>query len=156
MRLKNKRTGEIGELQVTEKHCAVAVGNGTANCGVEIYSSLARLYEDWEDYEEPKGFWSISGDATIEHYDRLSENDHCKEIGNYFETKEEAEKAVEKLKAFKRLRDKGFKFILEDSYVEQTKDTGESKMFIACIMNDYHDFVFGDNADLALLFGVEE
>ena len=33
------------------------------------------------------------------------------EIGNYFETKEEAEKAVEKLKVWKRLKDKGFEFI---------------------------------------------
>ena len=30
--------------------------------------------------------------------------------GNCFETKEEAEKAVEKLKAWKRLKDKGFRF----------------------------------------------
>ena len=33
-----------------------------------------------------------------------------KEIGNYFETREEAEKAVEKLKAWKRLKDKDFQF----------------------------------------------
>lgn len=33
-----------------------------------------------------------------------------KQIGNYFETKEEAEKAVEKLKAWKRLKDKRFGF----------------------------------------------
>jgi hypothetical protein len=33
-----------------------------------------------------------------------------KAIGNYFETKEEVEKAVEKLKAWKRLKDKGLKF----------------------------------------------
>lgn len=33
-----------------------------------------------------------------------------KEIGNYFETYEEADKAVEKLKAVKRLKAKGFRF----------------------------------------------
>lgn len=49
MLLKNKKTGEIGELQITEKHCAVAVGNGTTNCGIEIYSSLAGLNEEWTD-----------------------------------------------------------------------------------------------------------
>ena len=32
------------------------------------------------------------------------------QMGNYFETQEEAEKAVEKLKAWKRLKDKGFRF----------------------------------------------
>lgn len=31
-------------------------------------------------------------------------------IGNYFETKKAAEKAVKKLKAWKRLKDKGFRF----------------------------------------------
>ena len=34
-----------------------------------------------------------------------------KSIGNYFETEEEAKKAVEKLKAWKRLKDKGFEFV---------------------------------------------
>ena len=37
-------------------------------------------------------------------FDRVQKD---KEIGNYFETLEEAEKAVEKLKAWKRLKDKG-------------------------------------------------
>ena len=32
-------------------------------------------------------------------------------IGNSFPTSEEAEKVVEKLRAWKRLRDKGFKFV---------------------------------------------
>lgn len=35
-----------------------------------------------------------------------------KEIGNCFDTIEEAEKAVEKLKAWKRLKDKGFRITL--------------------------------------------
>jgi hypothetical protein len=66
-----------------------------------------------------KGFWSISADATIEHYDRLNENDRCKEIGNYFDTLEEAEKAVEKLKAWKRLKDAGFRFYgCDDSEIQ--------------------------------------
>lgn len=116
MRLKNKRTGEIGELQVTEKHCAVAVGNGTASCGLEIYSSLARLYEEWEDVpEEPKEFWYISDfgyviSHAINNKSVKSTIEEMKSIGNYFETKEEAEQTVEKLKAWKRLRDKGFRF----------------------------------------------
>ena len=41
-------------------------------------------------------------------FDRVQKD---KEIGNYFETVEEAEQAVEKLKAWKRLRDKEFRFI---------------------------------------------
>ncbi len=112
MKLKNKRTGEIGELQVTEKHCAVAVGNGTASCGIEIYSSLAQLFKEWEDYEEPKDFYIVEQRGIVgSRFNTGNEYvKQFKEIGNYFETKEEAEQAVEKLKAFKRLKDKGFRF----------------------------------------------
>ena len=121
MKLKNKKTGEIGELQITEKHCAVAVGNGTASCGIEIYTSLAELNAEWEDApEEPKDYWWISPvDTDVVHCveDVKDEMDqYNKEIGNYFETKEEAEKAVEKLKAFKRLKDKGFEFCCDIRY----------------------------------------
>ena len=116
MKLKNKRTGEIGELQVTEKHCAVAVGNGTASCGIEIYSSLTQLFKEWEDVlEGPKEYWFIENDGDISSIgvdeDFAESLRASKEIGNYFETKEEAEKAVGKLKALKRLKDKGFRFI---------------------------------------------
>ena len=109
--LRNKKTGEIGELQITEKHYAVAVGNGTANCNVKVYCSLDKLNAEWEDYEEPKEYWYIDIDGEI-----MSDNVEddtvkvMREIGNYFKTKEEAEKAVEKLKAAKRLKDKGFRF----------------------------------------------
>jgi hypothetical protein len=103
MKLRNKKTGVIVETYPDRF---------VINSGEQImhYNSLAKLNENWEDYEEPKGFWSISADATIEHYDRLNENDRCKEIGNYFDTREEAEQAVEKLKTWKRLKDKGFRF----------------------------------------------
>jgi hypothetical protein len=100
----------MGELQITEKHCAVVVGNGTASCGIEIYSSLAKLSEEWEYYKEPEG-WCIDYYDVVKvspKYDALIKE--AKLIGNYFETKEEAEKAVEKLKAWKRLKDKGFRF----------------------------------------------
>lgn len=47
-------------------------------------------------------------------YDSVWSNDYIdrnrSEIGNCFKTKEEAEKAVEKLKAWKRLKDSGLKF----------------------------------------------
>lgn len=68
-----------------------------------------------------------------------------KEIGNYFETKEEAEKAVEKLKAWKRLKDKGFKFCgidgdcirfsIDISKVNSTKEKEE--------LNKYGESLFG-------------
>ena len=62
-----------------------------------------------EDYEEPNEYWYIEGDGDIhsirtELCDEL-EIHTMKRIGNYFETKEEAEKAVEKLKAWHKLMD---------------------------------------------------
>ena len=67
-----------------------------------------------QDYEEPKEYWYIDTyegtviEKTVKHFE-LTDKER-EEIGNYFETKEEAEKAVLKLKAIKRLKDKGFKF----------------------------------------------
>lgn len=117
MKLRNKKTGEIGELQITEKYCAVAVGNGTASCGIEIYSSLAELNEEWQDYEEPKKWFTINKfDGSIQEINDDTcawtdeEKNSIAELGFRFETEEEAEKAAEKLKAWKRLRDKGFRF----------------------------------------------
>ena len=89
------------------------------NTGSQIYNydSLAKLTEEWEDYEEPKEYWTIDtvlnkirpiGDKSDEEWIRFES--WAKAIGNYFETREEAEKAVEKLKAWKRLKDKGFRF----------------------------------------------
>ena len=99
MKLKNKKTGEIGRLKSNYK----------------CYNSLAELCEEWEDYEEPKEYWFIGYDAQIESICEKDSDEGSieadKEIGNYFETKEEAEKAVERLKAWKRLKGKGFRFV---------------------------------------------
>lgn len=81
------------------------------------FNSLKDLTEHWEDYEEPKEYWYICTTRNYEitrviiddgtDFDRLQKD---KEIGNYFVTLEEAEQAVEKLKAWKRLKDLGFRF----------------------------------------------
>ena len=147
MKLRNKKTREIGELQITERHCAVSVGNGTESCGIEIYSSLDKLNEEWEDYEEPtKEYWYIenNGDIDKETYDGDEYEEKMIAIGNYFETKEEAEKAVEKLKAWKRLKDKGFKFdnfVRDAIYFNLDEEQIQNKSILK---------------DLDLLFGGEE
>lgn len=108
MKLRNKKTGEILEglgsfiLQNPKR----------LNCeAITKYDSLSELTEEWEDYKEPKGYWYIRDGGNIDYnlYGESIINRH-KEIGNYFETEEEAEKAVEKLKAWKQLKNKGFKF----------------------------------------------
>lgn len=94
MRLKNKKTGEIRELP-----------DGFF-CG----DNLKKICEEWEDYKEPKGIQCI---YYVNHFDAAKIDGVI--VG--FETKEEAEQAVEKLKAWKRLRDKGLHvttFYVED------------------------------------------
>ena len=106
MRLKNKATGEINIIKVDEDYFNIYKDDGDFVCPV----TLKELNEGWE---EPKEYWYIdtSEGSIVEHsYDQyeLTAKER-KEIGNYFETEEEAEEAVEKLEAVKRLKDKGFK-----------------------------------------------
>lgn len=106
MKLRNKKTGAIYKIE------DIDLGNNQDGIwlGMTTYSSLAELNEEWEDYEEPKeSWWFIGEDATVynEENDIIEETEGFKSIGNYFETKEEADKAVEKLKAWKWLKDNG-------------------------------------------------
>lgn len=118
MLLKNKKTGEIKDVQLGNHNdpsdgIIVVYGDkGQPREPRAQYSSLAELVEDWEDYEEPKEYWYIS-DAGIVHkavYIHSGADLLRRAFGNYFETKEEAEKAVEKLKAWKSLKDREFGF----------------------------------------------
>lgn len=111
--LRNKKTGEIGYLVVSKGSDRYTVTNDEwDNCGE--YTSLSELNEEWEDYEEPKYIWWLDSEGHVYNTGRV--NEYCfersKEIGNFFETKEEAEKAVEKLKAWARLKYGGVKFEL--------------------------------------------
>ena len=60
------------------------------------------------------GYKYYLSDSNGSIYDSVWSNDYIdrsrSEIGNCFESREEAEKAVEKLKAWKRLEDSGLKF----------------------------------------------
>lgn len=107
MKLKNKISGEIKEFFLFD--------------GKELQggATLKSLAEEWEDVpEEPKEYWYIADNGEIEKDtdDGGAYEERMKEIGNYFETEEEAEKAMKKLKAWKRLKDKGFRFDDWDYY----------------------------------------
>lgn len=110
MRLRNKKTGEICELfGISSKGLRTFLrfndshGNFKFEC-----ETLAKLNKVWEDYEEPKEYWYLGNDGIVRHtgIPDMIDSD-MRRIGNYFETEEEAERAVEKLKAWKRLKDKG-------------------------------------------------
>lgn len=113
MKLRNKKTGGIIELEVvaiSDKYLVDRVVKSFYGKGL----TLAELNAEWEDYEEPKGHWTIDpmNESYIDDgkYTAPDELERYEELGLKFDTKEEAEKAVEKLKAFKRLKDKGFRF----------------------------------------------
>ena len=83
-----------------------------------VYHSLAELNAEWCDVpEEPKEYWYISDFGYVFNHEINNKSvkstiEEMKSIGNYFLSREEAKRAVEKLKAFKRLKDKGFRFDL--------------------------------------------
>ena len=137
MKLRNKKTGKIKEVD------PLVIGG---------FQSLAELNEEWEDYEEPLVDWvwymDLQGSVGCA---AREENDWSREseIGNYFETKEEAELAVDKLKAWKRLKDKGFRF---DGWDENHHCLGVIEFSFPNAENSVYDF----KQDLDLLFGGEE
>ena len=158
MKLRNKRTGEIIEFDaiLTVKDVA---GDSVAHLE---YNSLTKLNEEWEDYEEQKEwYWFIEDNGVIQrscHYEDLHPtlDKARKEIGNYFNTREEAEKAVEKLKAWKRLKGGGFEFMsCSYGHHKTTDDTGG---WIRFRVNHLYDERYGCEVekDLDLLFGGEE
>lgn len=115
MKLRNKKTGEIVEpfgITCINGRTFVRFDDGKGTFKFEVHS-LAELNAEWEDYEEPKEYWYIDYDGGIlcGETDNSSAEKMMISMGNHFESLEEAEKAVEKLKAFKRLKDKGFRFV---------------------------------------------
>lgn len=138
MKLRNKKTGEIVEFN-----------------------------EEWEDYEESEleragERWYVDSAGDIGNTVYLFSNDTIKlaEIGNSFRTKKEAEKAVEKLKAWKRLKDKGFKFegIKEDftRILQSQEPFRTGKRYLQFNKSEDEEWMEENWKDLDLIFGGEE
>ncbi len=166
MKLKNKKTGEIKDVEslgheksLREKYgpqITLSWDTEYKNLGeCRTYNSLAELNEEWEDYEEPKISYFINwfGEVSeLSGHISNAEIEKLREIGNYFETKEEAEKAVGRLRAWKRLKDKGFRF---DGW---TIDDG---LRISICTNIDSEGIYDDDKkemkkDLDICFGGEE
>lgn len=150
---RNKITGEISEFMVHKRIEDSEDGN-------PVYAPFNGHIKEWEDYEEKEYWWSIMvnfnyeenrSEVSIVRLDKkLYDPTEAIEIGFYFKTKEEAEKAVEKLKAWKRLKDKGFKF---KTYMRNPQGTYDC----FAIWEDNIPPASIDIAkDLNLLFGGEE
>ena len=156
MKLRNKKTGEIRDVQILGNNFLIEAKD-FPNDTTTIVKSLAELEREWEDApEEPKEYWYIDWTPEIGTYhtrDVDSDADkRQKEIGNYFETKEEAERAVEKLKAWKRLKDNGFEFCGWQGFY------GEANYRIPCVEEAEENPKLAKQIekDLDLLFRGEE
>ena len=155
MKLQNKETKEIGSLiHAVESDKYVVVSDDLEILGE--YKTLKELAEKWEDVPEDDDFWFFDEEGII----RKTKDENwpaesvaaAKEIGDYFSSEAEAEKAVEKLKAWKRLKDKGFEFS------GWTIDDG---LRISICTNTDEDDIYDEDRrrikpDLDLLFGGEE
>ena len=152
MKFRNKKTGEIKEwdfISYFNTVCGKTYGQWECDLA-EFIKNAEKFLDEWEDYEEPKEYWFINTEegATIEKTSEMFEttDKERKEIGNYFETKEEAEKAVERLKAWKRLKDKGFKF---EKWKRDPRYCGDYMIW-------GYDVLTSNDEDLDLLFGGKE
>ena len=145
MKLKNKKTGEIVEFKTPLCMCD--------DNSLWQYDSLSELEKDWEDApEEPKDYYFIRSESLTVGYSPISNTRSCrnrKEIGKYFETREEAEKAVEKLKAWKWLKDIGYSF---DGWSVKSSGSEGDHLLIHLYVKDFT----GCEKLLDSLFGGEE
>lgn len=140
MKLRNKETGEIALFEnAVDIHDRLVV---STKLGFVYYNSLAELNEDWEDYEEPKEDYKKVIDTIVR---------YVEESSSYWACDESVKKFVEKLKAWRRLKDKGFKF---DEYIVAHNSNGD-----LCGQAFYKagDYCIEDvEKDLDLLFGGED
>lgn len=160
MKLRNKKTGEIWTLTNRNEgtSAVIWVSNGSQT---HLIESIEELANNFEDYEEPKEYWYIDTSMMEVTYNTLgAESDveeFNKQIGNYFETEEEAEKAVEKLKAITRLNKCGFKF---EGYTDRDRANGGDIVIYARINIPHNNLLEEAQPamlkDLDLLFGGEQ
>lgn len=141
MKLRNKRTGEIIDIYKGNITLHYSQGRKT------IHFKRLEDLDDWEDYEEPHETYRLTSYGEVVRFssDSLSnaQKRDCVNIGNHFSTEAEAEQTLEKLKAWKRLKDGGFRFKGWNAYGEIRFSMGYNK-------------VYSSLEDLDLLFGGEE
>ena len=102
MKLRNKKTGEIGYLIVGKGSINYSVTNDDwDNCGE--YNSLAELNAEWEDYKENKDSALNIMILTLSNFIENEPDEDKVDL-------EDCKQMLEKLKALRRLKDNGFKF----------------------------------------------
>lgn len=114
--------------------------------------AFPNILMDW--FEEISGFWCIRDMGNIEYVTVSREGiiGAYKRIGNYFETREEAERAVERLRAWKRIKDDGLK--IREYELHGGTDRNGCFTGDICLTLDITKPVYEDA--IQLLFGGEE
>ena len=145
MKLRNKNSGNVGELFVTEVFFRVRTEYGFVD-----YETLSKLNEEWEDCDESK---DSALDLMILTLINFIENEPDEDKVDL----EDCKQMLVKLKAWKRLRDKGFKFdgiagIVNEIYFKANEQY--THIMVDEYTSDKTEKEYID--DLMLLFGGEE
>lgn len=123
------------------------------------YSSIKKFMDDWEDAPEEKHYFIDNAGNVKDEKGHSRYRKQRQEIGNDFKTEEEADKAAEKLKAFTRLQDKGFKFegIKEDytRILQGQNPFRTGKRYLQFNKSEDEDWMKENWDDLDLLFSGE-
>jgi hypothetical protein len=148
MKLRNKKTGKLIDINLSV--------DMLDEDSITEYDSLEEFNKEWEDYED-KRYWYIDVDGEIMSKESAWFNQSQDDIGNKFDTREEAEIAVEKLKAITRLNKCGFKF---EGYDDRDRANGGDIVIYAHINIPNNNLLEEAQPamlkDLDLLFGGEE
>ena len=94
MKLRNKKTGEIVDYKDFQYDL------------MSTYNSIAEFNEEWEDYNLKEHYFISEFGKVYSVEGVFMDKQHIewlKQIGNYYKTKEEAEKVVENLRYLKQL-----------------------------------------------------
>lgn len=144
--------GEIVKAKVTtyydENKVVVMADRARGGISRFEYNSIKDFTDHWTDVpEEPKGIIKVEKSIVPT----------CVHIE--YSTEEEAEKSVEKLKAWERLRDKGFRFegIRQDyTRFNQQEPMMCGRKYLQFNKSEDEEWMKDNWEDLDLLFGGEE
>lgn len=127
IQLRNKKSGKIATLVVDGalKYVQAFAVEDNSMERLGEYKTLAELNTEWEDVPEEKHYFIDNAGNVKDEKGHSRYRKQRQEIGNDFETKEETEKAVEKLKAITRLKDKG-----ADFYGWRRNQTGTYELYL--------------------------
>lgn len=114
------------------------------------------ILKDWFEEIKNEKYWCVDyiecGVDKLEYCPSdPSQDEFNKKIGNYFKTEDEAWEAVEKLKAWKRLKDKGFELDYIDEYENLCGNGFEIPVRFIMPAESYNDKTVLE--DLRLVFG---